>query len=436
MRDSATARAFTVDAALGARWPGFLAALERAARADAELAAFGFSECRFDVRVGEQLAAFRSSDGNAFDVRAKGANPSFTLSAPVEVWKKFFSPVPPPFYHAVYAMKMRVPEFKVTGDELALAQSIHLVRRLLEIGREVIHGVPAERISKRRSTKEGIRGGYVRVELDGRPNRLYYEEAGRGRDLLCLHTAGSDSRQFCHLMADARLAARWRMVAFDMPWHGKSLPPEGGLPGEWRLNTARYVAAIEAVIRALELKRPVLLGSSMAGQICLEMALRASLGKGGRLGGVIACEASDRIEGRAVPLARHPLINQATFVPEWVHGLMAPQSPRSRAREIWWEYSQGGYGAFWGDIRFYSHDWDARGRVGRIDTRKCPVIMLTGEYDYSCTPEISRATAAKIPGAQFEVMKGLGHFPMAENPALFLRYLRPALARLRARRGG
>ena len=71
----------------------------------------------------------------------------------------------------------------------------------------------------------------------------------------------------------------------------------------------------------------------------------------------------------------------------------------------------------------------------RIDTGKCPVIMLTGEYDYSCTPEISRATAEKIPGAEFQVMQGLGHFPMAENPGRFLHYLRPVLERLKARLG-
>jgi len=353
---------------------------------------------------------------------------SFSLEAPVPVWEKFFAKVQPAFYHGVYAMKMRVPEFGVKGDELALAQNIHLVRRLLEIGREVIHGVPKAKKTKRR-TRDKVRGGYLRVELEGKANRLYYEQSGKGPVLLCLHTAGSDSRQFCHLMNDRELAREWRMVAFDLPWHGKSLPPEGSFPGAWQLDTERYVAAIEAVIGALGLERPVLLGSSMAGQICLEMALRW----GERLGGVIACEASERIEGRAVPLARHPLINQATFVPEWVHGLMAPQSPRERAREIWWEYSQGGYAAFWGDIRFYSHDWDARERVGRIDTKRCPVVMLTGEYDYSCTPEISRATAARIPGAEFEMMKGLGHFPMAENPELFMGYLKPRLEKLRAR---
>jgi pimeloyl-ACP methyl ester carboxylesterase len=34
------------------------------------------------------------------------------------------------------------------------------------------------------------------------------------------------------------------------------------------------------------------------------------------------------------------------------------------------------------------------------------------------------------------MMKGLGHFPMIENPEVFLEYLRPALARLRASPAG
>ena len=53
--------------------------------------------------------------------------------------------------------------------------------------------------------------------------------------------------------------------------------------------------------------------------------------------------------------------------------------------------------------------------------------MMTGEYDYSCTMEMSEATAAKIPGAQFVPMHGIGHFPFAENPAVFASYLLPVL---------
>jgi pimeloyl-ACP methyl ester carboxylesterase len=411
-------------------WETFLAALQSAARADAELASFSANaDCCFRLAAGERTADFVF--GSPFAVsETQTEKPCFVLEAPVAIWEKFFSFPPPAPYHGIYAMKMRVPEFKVTGSELALAQNMHLVRRVLEIGRDVVNGVQEKKGSAPKAgTRENIRAGYVWIEYEGRPCRIYYEEAGAGRDLLCLHTAGSDSRQFYKLLNDAGLGAEWRMVAFDLPWHGKSLPPEGAPIGAWDLTTERYVAAIEAVIGALGLQRPVLLGSSMAGQICLEMALRW----GERLGGVIACEASERIVGREVPWTRHPHVNESTFVPEWVHGLMAPQSPPERAREVWWEYSQGGYGVFWGDIRFYGREWDARERVGRIDTKKCPVLMLTGEYDYSCTPEISRATAAKISGAQFEVMRGMGHFPMAENPELFLEYLRPALAKLRAR---
>jgi pimeloyl-ACP methyl ester carboxylesterase len=413
---------------LGTRWPAFLAALQVAARADAELGAFSANaDCRFLLVAGEREAEF-AFDSPLVISESRSGKHSFALEAPGDVWSKFFSFPPPAPYHGIYAMKMRVPEFKVSGSELALAQNMHLVRRVLELGRGVLNPSAGQQREKKTITsKDPIRGGYVWIDFEGRPSRIYYEEAGKGRDLLCLHTAGSDSRQFYKLLNDAGLGAEWRMVAFDLPWHGKSLPPEGAPIGGWELTTERYVEAIEAVIAALDQRRPVLLGSSMAGQICLEMALRW----GERLGGVIACEASDRIVGREVPWTRHPEVNESSFVPEWVHGLMAPQSPPERAREVWWEYSQGGYGVFWGDIRFYGREWDARERVARIDTKKCPVIMLTGEYDYSCTPEISRATAAKIPGAQFEVMHGMGHFPMAENPELFLEYLRPALAKLR-----
>jgi pimeloyl-ACP methyl ester carboxylesterase len=57
--------------------------------------------------------------------------------------------------------------------------------------------------------------------------------------------------------------------------------------------------------------------------------------------------------------------------------------------------------------------------------------MLTGEYDYSCTVEFSKATAAKIPGVRFQAMRGIGHFPFAENPQRFAEYLLPILAELK-----
>ena len=61
----------------------------------------------------------------------------------------------------------------------------------------------------------------------------------------------------------------------------------------------------------------------------------------------------------------------------------------------------------------YKIDGDMRGRVGQIDTRRCPLFLLSGEYDYSCTPEETMAVANSIPGSHATIMKGLGHFPMS-----------------------
>ena len=91
-------------------------------------------------------------------------------------------------------------------------------------------------------------GRYVRLDIDGTPHRLYFEEAGQGIPLVCLHTAGADGRQFRHLLADPEITNRFRVIAFDMPWHGKSTPPDGWEKTEYRLTTASYTAAIRAFV--------------------------------------------------------------------------------------------------------------------------------------------------------------------------------------------
>ncbi len=394
------------------------------------------------------LAVWRGPWSVAFTVVDDGANttfafaegrlsgggvPQFTLAAPTPVWEKFLAPVPPRHHHAIFAMLARVPEFSVRGDQLAFLQHCHVVRRVLEVGKWLALGRTTP-VSASLHPPLGtptpappVTGGYVPVTVGGTTYQIYHEQTGSGgRDLLCLHTAGADGRQFHRLMTDRRISASHRMVSFDLPWHGKSPPPARGIPGSWRLNTDLYVALIMEFVKATALRRPIVLGASMSGEICLELAYRHP----DAFAGIIACEASERIERRQTPFSAHPQINAGFFVPEWIRGLIAPQSPAECVADIAWHYAQSGPAVFFGDIEFYAGDWDARERVERIDTNRCRLFMLTGEYDYSCTVEHSAATAAKIPGVRFQAMQGVGHFPFAENPALFADYLLPSLHEL------
>ncbi|MFT5391601.1 MAG: pimeloyl-ACP methyl ester carboxylesterase, partial [Gammaproteobacteria bacterium] len=79
------------------------------------------------------------------------------------------------------------------------------------------------------------------------------------------------------------------------------------------------------------------------------------------------------------------------------------------------------------------HDGDFDDRSPQIDTTRCPVYLLSGEYDSSCTPERTAATAGRIAGSKATVMPGMGHFPMSENPQLFKEFLMPVLDEIMSR---
>ncbi|HET9360363.1 MAG TPA: alpha/beta hydrolase [Vicinamibacterales bacterium] len=266
---------------------------------------------------------------------------------------------------------------------------------------------------------EPIVGRYLTLRVGESDYRIFFEEAGQGVPLLCLHTAGADSRQFRHLLNDEQVTSRFRVIAFDLPYHGRSTPPSGWWLQRYQLTKADYVAFIRAVWQALELARPVVLGCSMGGAVVLALAAEYQ----SELRGVVGLESTAFAPGRDNAFLHHPAIHGGEMTATYTYGLCAPQSPEDNKRENWWLYSQAGPGVYAGDVHFYSVDWDGRQAVTGIDTRVCKVSLLTGEYDYSCTPEMTRQVAAAIPGSRMTIMKGIGHFPMIENYPLFREYL-------------
>lgn len=276
---------------------------------------------------------------------------------------------------------------------------------------------------------EPVTGRYAHVDLDGRPHRIYFEEAGQGIPLLCLHTAGSDGRQFRAVLNDPAITQYFRVVAFDMPWHGKSSPPAGWEKEDYRLTTATYTGQIMTVARELGLERPVVMGCSIGGRIVLDLALKHA----NALRALIGLQSAAYVE-RYYESAwlNHAEVHGGQACGAIAYGLMSPLSPEVDRWETVWHYMQGGPGVFTGDLFFYQVEGDIRARIGDIDTRVCPLYMLTGEYDYSASPKDTEAAAARIKGAKVTIMKGPGHFPMSENPDAFLGYLRPVLEEIRA----
>jgi pimeloyl-ACP methyl ester carboxylesterase len=275
---------------------------------------------------------------------------------------------------------------------------------------------------------EPIVGRYLRLSIGGKPHRLYVEEAGQGSvPLVCLHTAGADSRQYRALFNDAELLQRFRLVAFDLPWHGKSSPPAGWQNSEYKLTARGYVDAIMAVVDALKLDRPIVIGCSIGGRVVLHLALEHP----NRFRALIGLESGAYAEPYYdLEWLHRPDVHGGEMCGAIVSGLIAPTAPEAERWETIWHYMQGGPGVFKGDLHYYTADGDVRRRIAEIDTAKCPLYFLTGEYDYSCTPEDTRALAAQIKGAHVTIMEGLGHFPVSEDPQRFLGYLRPVLQRI------
>lgn len=393
-----------------------------------------FARLAIAVRAGERSWTVRlGSEPIAVEDGLTGL-PDISLEASAEAWTEFAKRAPAPGHQSLNAM-MRMGHLKVSGNMLEFGRHLMLIEEVFARMRGAPEAPAAAPVGK--PWIESVTGRYLHVDLDGRPHRIYFEEAGPadGIPLLCLHTAGADARQYRAVLNDAQITQTFRVIAFDLPRHGKSSPPPGFETEIYRLTTQLYVDTVMAVVRALELAKPVVMGCSIGGRAVLHLALR----HGERFRAAIGLQSALYADPGANPALRElelinrPDVHGGEACAAFVSCLIAPTSPPAERHETLWHYSQGGPGVFLGDLVYYMTDGDMRNLdLAPLASQRCPLYLLTGEYDISATPALTADLAKKVNATHFAVMPGLGHFPMSEAPARFLEHLRPVLARIRA----
>ncbi len=382
------------------------------------------------LAVGDALTGFGVVDGV---IRAGVPEPGpdvITVHGPSDAWAPLLEAVPPRLANEIFAVAAG-GLLEIDADPVRYWQYAPALERAIELLRpRPAAARPAADEPGPVPRHDAPVGRYVHLDLDGRDHRIYYEHVGTGIPLLLQHTAGAHSVQWRHLFETAEITDHFQLFAYDLPFHGKSIPPVGKRwwEEEYRLTGSFLRQVPVALGEALQLDRPVFMGCSVGGLLALDLALHHPA----VFRAVVSVEGSLYIGGDPDALDGfwHPQVsNQAKA--RIMEGLCAPASPEAYIKEVSQVYSAGWPPAFLGDLYYYMVDYDLRERVTEIDTSRCAVHILNGDYDWSGTAEMGANAHQAIPGSTHTVMRGVGHFPMQENPGAFVRYLLPILDLIR-----
>lgn len=234
----------------------------------------------------------------------------------------------------------------------------------------------------------------------------FIEDWGEGIPVICIHTAGQSGVQYRH--AAPELAARgYRVIVPDMPGHGRTEPHQDGPVTD--LTT--YASWILEVCRVLDLDRPLILGCSIGGKITLDVATRA----GTSIRGAIAMAASAQPGVLSVRGLRRELEDVAApgrtdrtfYGTRAVVGRAAGSDHRDLIARM---HCREDPAVSTSDlIGWGTHD--VREGLGRIEV---PTHVVVGEDDRWISGALARVTAEAIPGADFSLLPGIGHYPMEE----------------------
>jgi pimeloyl-ACP methyl ester carboxylesterase len=279
--------------------------------------------------------------------------------------------------------------------------------------------------------------------------RVHYVQAGQGPDVILLHGAGGNLRDYTFALMD-QLSTRYRVTAFDRPGLGHSDRVPGVATGPFATqgaSPADQVAMLRAAARALDIRAPIVVGHSYGGIVALAWAT-TGLGRAdptnasavvsfagvampwpGDLGSYYAVNGSALGGALVIPLI-------SAFVPQsTVDNVVAvtfdPQTPPA------------------GYIRYLGGELALRPATFRANVRQVnrlrpfvvemaelypqltlPIEIIHGTADTSVPIQVHAEELIKIaPTANLVRLEGIGHQPHHASPAAAIAAIDRAAAR-------
>jgi pimeloyl-ACP methyl ester carboxylesterase len=259
-----------------------------------------------------------------------------------------------------------------------------------------------------RSTRPGYLCRMPFLILDR--ERIFYRQLGHAKAdrsepaLMLIHGAGGSSLHYVEFLR--KLARRRRVVALDLPGHGKSTPLSVGAI-EPRELIARYAELAAEVAERVGLGRYLLCGHSMGGAVALRMALRYR----DRLAGLLLIATAARLPvSRALiqMLDRDFEMLPRTFAASGYSSASNPDQVQLwAAQQLACDKPQ-----LLADFEA-CRAFDVRAALASVDI---PAVAVIPKDDLLIAPRVQRRFAEQLSGCELWEVERAGHFVQRERP--------------------
>ncbi|MBK6597753.1 MAG: alpha/beta hydrolase [Proteobacteria bacterium] len=244
---------------------------------------------------------------------------------------------------------------------------------------------------------------------DGVPLNVVSAGNPEGVPIVFLHGAYQSYLSFLPQLRDPALAAKYHLVAIDMRGHGGSGKP-------W--DSAAYARSkpwaddIRAVVTALGLSQPVLVGWSFGGYVALDYVREYG---GDALRGVVLIGSDGSLLPR--PAVGGKQSGDLELLQQNAKAFMAVMS----AAPLRQDALDRGYAAYL-MMPPYARNAMRGKRLDNTDlvaTLRAPTLVVLGGKDPSVPIEPLRDIVAKIPASQLQVFENSGHSSFVEEAPRF-----------------